>query len=92
MAAWLRVLVSIFFLPDSGSTTTASSDVDLTGETSFAYFGFSIAGEGDVNDDGQDDLIVGAYQDDRAYLFYGPVTSDMSGASADAIVTMAKCG
>jgi hypothetical protein len=79
--------VSIFYLPDSGTTTLASSDAELTGETSFAYFGWSIAGEGDVNDDGNDDLIVGAYQDDRGYLFYGPVTADMSGASADAIFT-----
>ena len=82
-----RGAVSIFYMPDGGSTTLASSDVDLTGETSFAQFGFSIAGEGDVNDDGNDDLIVGAYQDDRGYLFYGPVTADMTGASADAIFT-----
>ncbi len=79
--------VSIFYLPDTGTTTLASSDADLTGETTFAYMGWSIAGEGDVDDDGMDDLVIGAYQDDRAYLFYGPITADSSGAGADAIVT-----
>ncbi len=43
-----------------------------------AFFGFSLAGAGDVNGDGYDDLLVGAYgydnpleREGRVYLFYG---------------------
>jgi hypothetical protein len=35
----------------------------------------------------RDDLIVGAYQDDRGYLFYGPVTADWTGAPRMRIFT-----
>ncbi|MBK9486162.1 MAG: FG-GAP repeat protein [Chitinophagaceae bacterium] len=45
----------------------------------FAWFGFSVAGAGDVNGDGFSDIIIGAYgfndgantQEGRAYIYYG---------------------
>ena len=50
----------------------------FTGEESGDYFGWSVASAGDVNGDGFDDLIVGAYLNDaggtaagRAYVFSG---------------------
>jgi hypothetical protein len=57
-----------------------------------AYFGFSVAGAGDVNDDGYADLVVGAYQYDNgntdegaAFLFLGTVLgpSDTTAWSAE---------
>jgi hypothetical protein len=42
--------------------------------------GFSVAGPGDINRDGYDDIVVGAFQageadEGAAYVFYGPVTA-----------------
>jgi len=52
----------------------------FTGEGEYDYFGVSVSGAGDVNDDGYDDLIVGAARDrigdswaepGRAYVYSG---------------------
>ncbi|WP_210116130.1 malectin domain-containing carbohydrate-binding protein [Hymenobacter wooponensis] len=62
-----------------GTTVAASSaGLVLTGETIFSGFGYSVAGAGDVNRDGYDDIVVGAYAyngfQGRAYLFMGSST------------------
>ncbi len=53
----------------------------------YGLFGFSVSGTGDANDDGYDDVIVGAYAEDggaynagRAYIFITPPTVTLSGA------------
>jgi hypothetical protein len=50
----------------------------FTGEAGFDFFGWSVSGVGDANDDGYADLIVGAYGNDaggeragRAYVYSG---------------------
>jgi PKD repeat protein len=71
-----------------GSSSGLSSSVDWTVESNVPYatLGYSVAPAGDVNDDGYDDVIIGApyYGDGEtdegaAYLFYGgPNTPESS--------------
>ena len=58
------------------------ADTELHGVSSEDQAGFAVDGAGDVNGDGVDDLIVGAWQVDdgatdagAAYVVYGPVSS-----------------
>ena len=69
----------------SGSGTTASAIV--TGETTSAYMGLSTRGAGDVNGDGYDDLVVGAYgaSTGRVYVLLGGA----SGVGTGVISTVA---
>ena len=73
-----------------GSPTGLSSTVTttLSGATMGDYFGISLAGAGDVNDDGHDDVIVGAYgygaSIGRAYVYHG-TTGGLSTTAATTI-------
>jgi hypothetical protein len=73
--------------PVSGTTALTSADVNVTGGAMYQNFGWSMAAEQDANDDGAIDLIVGEQYGNHAYLFYGPLTADRSGLSADATIT-----
>jgi hypothetical protein len=75
-----------------GPGADAVPDLTLTGAVLGENFGNSVAGAGDVNGDGYDDVIVGAYHNNalgsftgRAYVFYG-------GPSADAIPDLTLTG
>lgn len=68
-----------------------SADTAFTGERSSDLAASALAGAGDANGDGYDDLLIGAYADDSggnasgsAYLMYGPATADTDLAYADA--------
>ena len=65
-------------------TMDAVADDILTGEATYAYFGSAVSGAGDVNDDGTNDLIVGAYKygdgnNGKLYLYqYEPVEESVN--------------
>ena len=68
---------------DGGVTVDLSTaDAKLLGEEGYDYAGNSVAGAGDVNGDGNDDLVIGAasadYYAGAAYLVLGPVSGDLS--------------
>ncbi|MCD4657310.1 MAG: choice-of-anchor D domain-containing protein, partial [Planctomycetes bacterium] len=88
----------IFFGSSYVSTSFSTSDADviLNGAESADRFGFSVSNAGDVNNDGFDDVIVGAPKENHsgsksghAYIFFGssdPVSSrDASDADVELI-------
>ncbi len=79
-----------------GPVMDVTADATLTGAAANDYFGLSVAGAGDVNGDGYDDIIVGAYGNDaggssagRAYVYWGGSTVD---TTADVTLTGAATG
>jgi hypothetical protein len=74
-----------------------SADAIYTGENTSDYAGRSVAGAGDMNGDGYDDLLIGAYgyssDTGRAYLVLGSGTPSSIGlAGADAVYTGENTG
>jgi hypothetical protein len=89
--------VYVFFGSESGWTgglSLADADASFAAESQYDYAGYSVDGAGDVNGDGYDDIIIGAYSNEasgitggRAYLILGKAsgwTMDTSLALADA--------
>jgi hypothetical protein len=48
----------------------------MVGESAGDQFGFSVADAGDVNNDDYDDVIVGTFDANRAYIFFGGTAMD----------------
>ena len=64
------------------------SDASFIGEYDFGYVGLSVAGAGDVNGDGYDDILIGGpHNNGRTYLIFGKKTewsNDFNLSKADA--------
>ena len=81
----------LFLGPLSGTLSLATADATFLGEGSGDWAGNSLSAAGDVNDDGHDDILIGApnngdFDDDagQVYLVYGPVTGENDLSFADA--------
>jgi hypothetical protein len=87
-----RYLGQVFVVtgPAYGSYLLGADFYHITGDTKYSYLGASVAGPGDVNGDGYDDLLVGAPWGDsgKAYVFLGP-PSRWDGTTASASLTLA---
>ena len=75
----------VFFGPIRGEQTTADADARIHGKATRQWVGTSVAAAGDVNGDGQPDLLVGATGESlvasgagAAYLFHGPLRGTVS--------------
>lgn len=89
--AWLLALA---FLLASAPTLLSekSAIVKITGDEADDHFGWNVSSAGDVNDDGYEDIIVGApgYGNDkgRAYIFFGSpyFNGDLSAIEANVTI------
>lgn len=71
----------------SGDMSLADADLTFIGESAYSYSGSALTGAGDVNGDGYDDVLIGAYfansYKGAAYLVHGGPDAE-SGSLADA--------
>ncbi|MBI2339387.1 MAG: FG-GAP repeat protein [Deltaproteobacteria bacterium] len=86
--------VYVVYGPVSGSVDLSTAGAKLLGEADGDMAGYAVSSAGDVDGDGNVDLIVGAYQEDgggsdagAAYIVYGPLTgtADLSSGGAKLI-------
>ncbi len=84
--------------PLSGSRSASEADLTLSGLETGADFGVAIA-PCEVDDDGYDDLLIGARLGDdggsnsgNVYLFFGPLSASLTTDSADATFVGADTG
>jgi hypothetical protein len=63
-----------------GSPTDLVFSTQLLSENTNANFGWSVANAGDTNNDGYSDVIVGAINDNTAFVYYGSA-SGLSGSA-----------
>lgn len=74
-------------LSGTGTAITDAAVATFTGDSSAGYTGAAVGGGDDLNADGVPDLVIGAPSGARAFVFYGPLSGDLSTTSADVTVT-----
>jgi len=88
----ILVAIVLFAVPRAATAASITSQIliDAEGEHTGDFFGTSIAWVGDVNGDGYDDILVGAFRypeiasAGQAYLYFGGPTAD---SVADLVIT-----
>ncbi len=78
----------------TGDIDLSTADVRIAGPAS-GSLGYSLAGVGDIDNDGLDDVVVGAFSysnDGTAYAFYGGATGALTASSADVTFTGESSG
>ena len=80
--------------PLGGTVSASTASATIYGEENGGGLGYDVAGAGDVNGDGELDLIVGApYKDGsggdpgQAFLYYGPFAGSLLASDADLLVS-----
>jgi hypothetical protein len=77
--------------PVTGRVDLSLADAKLVGESAADYAGISVTGAEDVNRDGFDDVLVGAWGrgsfTGAAYVLFGPVAGTIDLSAADAKFT-----
>jgi hypothetical protein len=76
--AWSTMVASVFALSNVAGAIEARTLLTLSPGQAGDGFGESVAAAGDVNGDGFADVIVGARNSRRAYVFYGGPGADPS--------------
>ncbi len=86
--------VYLFHGPLAGTLSAGSADTKWLGEAAYDYAGLSLAGQGDVDGDGVEDMVVGTYAESSAgpqygaaYVVDGGTTGILSLSSATAKLT-----
>ena len=89
----------VVFGPLTGQLNVGAADLKVTGLSDTDYVGRGVTGAGDTNNDGYDDIIIGAIGDDSggtdagaAFLVLGPASGTMNVNSADAEFTGSAAG
>jgi formylmethanofuran dehydrogenase subunit C len=82
--------VCVFYNDGSYPTTAATANLIITGEAANNYFSYALT-TWDYDDDGDDDLVAGAYSynssQGRTYVFYNDGTIPTTAATADITIT-----
>jgi hypothetical protein len=90
----------LFYGPISGTFGLNAADVKISGNNDGDWLGLSVAGAGDLNNDGYNDLLIGAPHADNggadsgaSYVFYGPLSAgNMTASDADAVFSGESAG
>ena len=70
----------------TGNLMAQNANVTLKGDAPGDLFGWDVSGAGDVNDDGFDDVVIGAPGADAAYIIFGNATIKTSDFIPDTIL------